>query len=113
MSAALGKYHNRKINTNYGKFDSRKELNRFRELSLLQRAGEISGLQRQVRFELIPASRDEEGRVVERACYYIADFVYMEKGNRVVEDAKGVRTKEYIIKRKLMLWVHNIKIQEV
>jgi len=113
MAENIRKYHNRKISTPYGKFDSRKELNRFRELSLLQRAGEISGLQRQVRFELIPASRDEKGRVVERACYYVADFVYIEGGNRVVEDAKGVRTKEYIIKRKLMLWVHNIRIQEV
>lgn len=55
------------------------------------------------------------GRCLERACTYVADFVYVDcaTGETVVEDAKGVRTKEYVIKRKLMLWVHGIQVKEV
>lgn len=54
------------------------------------------------------------GRLIEKPVYYIADFVYIDKhGNTVVEDTKGVRTKDYVIKRKLMLWRHGIKVQEV
>ena len=59
----------------------------------------------------ISAMRKKE--LIERGVYYIADFVYYRDGEYVVEDAKGVRTKEYIIKRKLMLYVHGIKIKEV
>ena len=77
------------------------------ELKLLERAGEISNLQRQVKYDLIPK------RGKERSVTYIADFVYQEKGNTVVEDVKGVRTKEYILNRKLMNWVHAIQIQEI
>ena len=65
-----------------------------------------------MRFELIP-SQYRDGRCVERAAHYIADFVYMEDGKKVVEDTKGFRTKDYILKRKLMLMVHNIRIKEV
>lgn len=52
-------------------------------------------------------------KIVERAVKYKADFVYKENGETVVEDTKGVKTKDYIIKRKLMLWVHGISIREV
>ena len=53
--------------------------------------------------------------MIEKSCVYIADFVYKdeETGRTVVEDAKGVKTKDYIIKRKLMLWLHGIRIAEV
>jgi hypothetical protein len=51
--------------------------------------------------------------VAERRCVYVADFVYTEDGKKVVEDTKGMRTKEYVIKRKLMLYIHHIKIKEV
>lgn len=88
-------------------FDSRREARRYIELELMQRAGEICDLKRQVKFELIPKQRGE------RPCSYIADFVYWKDGERIVEDVKGVRTRDYIIKRKLMLWVHGIRIQEV
>lgn len=89
-------------------FDSKKEFYRWCELRLLERAGKITDLQRQVKFELIPK---QEG---ERACTYVADFVYKDSnGKKIVEDAKGVRTDAYRIKRKMMLWVHGIKIQEV
>ena len=93
-------------------FASAKEANRYEELKLLQKAGKIQGLQMQVKFELIPAQRIN-GKLVERACTYKADFVYIEDGKKVVEDTKGFRTKDYIIKRKLMLYVHGIRIKEV
>ena len=109
---ALSKYNSRKVNLNGEKFDSHKEARRYGELVLLERAGQISHLERQVKFELIPSQR-VDGMVVERACTYVADFVYMDNGKKIVEDAKGFRTKEYIIKRKLMLYVHGIRIKEV
>lgn len=89
-------------------FDSKKEYYRYCDLKLLEKAGEIKDIQRQVKFELIPK---QEG---ERAVNYIADFVYIDRnGKKVIEDTKGIRTPEYIIKRKLMLWRYNIKILEV
>lgn len=104
------KYHAQKS----GGYDSRKEHRRAGELRIMQRAGIISDLREQVRYELIPVQRSADGKkVLERACYYIADFVYTdENGNTVVEDTKGVRTDVYRIKRKLMLKVHGIIITE-
>ena len=90
-----------------------KEARRWRELQLLERAGEISYLRRQVEFVLIPNQRDPNGKIIERQCKYVADFVYWENGEIVVEDTKGVKTKEYIIKRKLMLQNFHIRIKEV
>lgn len=108
----MPKYGNRKITRDGITFDSLKECNRYCELKLMQRAGVISGLQLQVSFELIPAQR-VGGKVVERAANYIADFVYQQNGETVVEDTKGFRTKDYILKRKLMLWRYGIRIREV
>lgn len=93
-------------------FASTKEANRYEELKLLQKARKIQDLQMQVKFELIPTQRIN-GKVAERKCAYKADFVYIENGKKVVEDTKGVKTKDYIIKRKLMLYVHGIRIKEV
>jgi hypothetical protein len=107
----MAKYHNRKVTRDGETFDSVKEYRRFCELRLLEKAGAVTDLQRQVKFELIPAQRID-GKVVERACSYVADFVYIENGQQVVEDAKGMRTQEYRLKRKLMLWVHGIRIRE-
>ena len=109
------KYHNRKIEIDGITFDSAKEARRWQELKLLERAGEIYDLQRQVPFIVIPAQRDEKGKLIEREVKYIADFTYKEKGSliRTVEDAKGIRTKEYIIKRKLMLHRFGLRIKEV
>lgn len=89
-----------------------------------QRVGIISNLREQVPFTLIPAQygqdpTDPHGKtarvLLERPCRYIADFVYTdnETGETIVEDTKGVRTKEYVIKRKLMLHIHGIKITEL
>lgn len=88
------------------------ELHAYCELKLMQRAGVISDLRMQVSFELIPSQR-VDGKVVERAVNYIADFVYQQDGQTVVEDTKGFRTKDYILKRKLMLWRHGIRVREV
>ena len=108
----MTKYHNRKITRDGEDFDSIKEYRRFCELSLLAKAGKVTDLKRQVKFELIPSQRID-GKVVERPCSYVADFVYEnEKGRVVVEDTKGVRTDAYKIKRKLMLHKYGITIKE-
>ncbi len=117
------KYRNKKIEVGGIVFDSKKEANRYRELLLLEKAGAISDLQRQVKFLLIPAQREPDtigvrggihiGKLLEKECAYYADFVYTENGKAVVEDTKGIRTADYIIKRKLMLHVHGIQIREV
>ena len=119
------KYHNQKLVRNGETFDSLKEYKRYLELCLLVKAGQIDGLQRQVRFVLIPEQREPDiigarggvtkGRLLERRCEYIADFVYTYNGKTVVEDTKSeaTKTKDYIIKRKLMLYVNGIKICEV
>ena len=106
------KYGNRKVTICGETFDSMREYDRYCVLKLMQRAGKIHDLHRQVKFELIPAQKEGK-KVVERAVYYIADFVYWEGDTMIVEDAKGVRTDVYILKRKLMLLQHGIKIQEV
>lgn len=112
----MNKFHNRKTAFEGDIFDSKKEAQRWAELLLLQRAGMITGLRRQVSFPLIPSQtyRENGKRKTEREVIYIADFVYYGKeGEFVVEDAKGYRTREYILKRKLMLYFHKIHIREV
>ena len=101
------KYGARKLTAPDGQvFDSVKEYHRWGCLRLLERAGKIKDLKRQVKFELIPK---QEG---ERACNYIADFTYMENGELIVEDCKGFKTDVYKIKKKLMLMEHGIRIRE-
>ena len=109
------KYHSKKVVVDGITFDSSKEARRYGELMALRLAGEIRDLELQKSFELLPVQRDSAGRVVERAVRYKADFYYYDNRRRryVVEDTKGVRTDDYIIKRKLMLYVHKIKINEV
>lgn len=95
-------------------------------MKLLERAGKISDLQTQVKFVLIPAQREPDtigprggrkpGRLMEQELAYVADFVYTEDGKQVVEDVKGYKGGNayaiFSIKRKLMLWVHGIKVRE-
>ena len=121
------KYGNQKASSWDGqRFDSQKERGRFYDLCMLQRAGEIRDLQTQVKFTLIPTQREpgtigprggvKKGKLIEKECFYVADFVYYTKdGEMVVEDTKSeaTKTEAYIIKRKLMLWVHGIRIQEI
>ena len=120
------KYFAKKTTINGIEFDSRKESRRYQDLLLLERAGAIQDLQRQVKFVLIPAQYEtyerygkngqklQDGqRTLERECSYVADFVYQMDGEMVVEDTKGFRTNDYIIKRKLMLYIHGIRVREV
>lgn len=88
---------------------------------MLERTGHISNLQRQVSFELIPAIKEpdtvgpkggiKKGKTIQKACTYIADFVYIKDGETIVEDAKGMETEVFKIKRKLMRWRHGIDIK--
>lgn len=117
------KYYSRKITRDGKTFDSLKEYRRFCELSLLEKAGAITDLKRQVEFVLIPAQREPDtigkrggiikGKTIEQKCSYVADFVYQENGKTIVEDTKGFRTKDYILKRKMMLYFHGIRIKEI
>lgn len=119
------KYHAVKITFNDETFDSKRELGRYAELLKLQDKGIIKDLARQVKYVLIPTQREpgtigprggiRQGKLLENECSYVADFVYqiVETGQIVVEDTKGVRTKDYIIKRKLMLFVYGIQIKEI
>lgn len=126
------KYGNKKTVVDGIEFDSLKEARRYWELKLLQRAGKIEGLELQKEFELIPAQyetfprygktgkRLQDGeRCIEKSCTYKADFAYMKDGQLVVEDTKGYRDPasagyaKFVIKRKLMLWLHGIKITEI
>ena len=119
----MSKYHSKKVTIGGEVFDSKKEARRYSELLLLLRAGAITELKRQVEFELIPAQREpdiagprggvKKGRVIEQKCSYVADFVYKDNGKLVVEDTKGFKTKDYIIKRKLMLYIHKIRVKEI
>lgn len=112
----MNKFRNKKIFTTAGKFDSKREMNRYLELVALQEAGEIAELERQARYILVNSQRREDG-TVERPVSYTADFHYTDKeGKIIVEDVKSPRTRknpEYIIKRKLMLERYGITIREV
>ena len=118
------KYHNKKVYCDGMTFDSKKEAQRYHELLMLQQSGHIQSLKRQVPFELIPEQREPEtvdnrgrnkrGRLLERKVMYFADFAYFDNDlmEYVVEDVKGFKTPEYKLKRKLMLYMHNIRIKE-
>lgn len=123
----MSKYLSKKAEYNGIKFDSRKEMKRYITLLGELEKGEISDLELQVKYILIPAQREPStyntrgkevlGKVIERECSYIADFKYLRDGNVVVEDVKGYRRGQayslYTIKRKLMLERYGIRIAEV
>ena len=122
--ANFNKYHARKANCFYGhQHDSKKEAERCNDLHLMQAHGLISGLEIQKKYQLIPQQREPDtttatgktvkGKVIEREVNYIADFVYVENGATVVEDTKGMRLPEYVLKRKLMLFKYGIRIKEI
>lgn len=129
MSKKVSKYRAKKTVVDGIEFDSKKEATRYSELKLLERAGEIKNLQLQVPFVLIPAQYQEEKaitkrgkekintKLVERKITYIADFVYTKNEEMIVEDVKGYKNSTayevYKIKRKLMLYIHGIRVQEV
>ena len=109
----MTKYRSQPVVVNGIKFDSRREARRYQELQLLLRAGEITQLQLQKKYTLIPAQKKPSGGT-ERAVTYTADFVYIDRtGKETVEDAKGMKTQQYIIRRKLMLYIHGIEVIEI
>ena len=107
--ARVSKYSNKQAIARDGAvFPSKKECRRYEELVLLERIGEIKDLARQVRWTLIPT---QDG---ERCVQYVSDFQYLDRDGKLhVEDTKGFRTKDYIIKRKLLKWVHGVTIEEL
>lgn len=127
---SYSKYKAKKTEVDGIVFASKKEAQRYAVLKVLEKSGVISDLRIQVPFVLIPEQREPEewipykkpvkgkagrwkpGKTIERPCVYVADFVYQQDGQTVVEDVKGRRTKEYIVKRKLMLKEHGIRIKE-
>ena len=127
--SSYNKYKNTKIEQNGEKFDSKKEYYEWLKLKRLEEMGLIFNLRRQVPFVLIPTQYEtytettktgkvkEKKRVVEKECKYIADFVYIDNqtNEKIVCDTKSeiTKTPAYKIKKKLMLYVHHIKITEM
>lgn len=124
----MNKFHAKKIQYDGQIFDSKAECKRYKELVLAQDTGMIKNLCRQVEYPLIPDQMEtstetytkgprkgllKPGKLLERAVTYVADFVYEKNGETVVEDVKGMKTKDYILKRKMMLYFHGIHIKEV
>lgn len=106
------KYRNKKTTLDGVEFDSKREAARYSQLRMLERVGQIRDLSLQPKFTLVDSQRRADGKA-ERPVVYIADFMYFEGDICVVEDAKGMKTPEYIIKRKLMLSRHGITVKEV
>lgn len=116
------KYRNKIIETDDGKFDSQKEYHWWCVLKRKQELGQISNLQRQVKFVLIPSQYADievggkaKVKMLEKECSYIADFVYTDSrtGETIVADTKSKITESnstFIIKRKLMLLIYETKI---
>ena len=109
------KYGNKKVIFDGETFDSKKEAQRFAQLKVLERAGAIGCLERQKKYVLIPKQTGSDGKIAEREVAYIADFVYFDRSKckTVIEDTKGYRTPEYIIKRKLMRYILGYEIDEI
>jgi hypothetical protein len=103
----MSKYRNRPCEYQGIKFPSHRERDRWIYLSSLLIDGKIASLRRQTRFLLVPKCGEN------RPVHYVSDFDYLENDIYVVEDSKGKRTKDYIIKKKLMAWLHKIEIREV
>lgn len=100
------KYRNKKTSVDGIRFDSKKEAKRYLELKILEKAGAIQDLRRQVPYVLI--NKSSYGRAIK----YVADFVYYEDDKLVVEDVKGVRTPVYKLKKRLMAERFGIEVKE-
>lgn len=105
------KYHNKKVIYDGIEFDSEKEKNRYIGLKQLERLGVIQNLQRQVKYELQPSFK-LNGKTI-RSITYIADFVYIQDGAEIIEDVKGMRTKEYLLKKKMFEYKYQKEIKEI
>ena len=106
------KYHNRKTVVDGITFDSVKEASRWQELKLMERSGEIVGLVRQVRIELVPKTK------LHKARFYVCDFVYFDKAQNktIYEDVKGYKKglayQLFTLKRDILYWRHGIEVTE-
>ena len=121
------KYNATKVAVDGDIYDSKKEARRGTELALAEKAGEIQNLRRQVKFVLVPEQREPDtvgprggkkrGKLIEKELAYIADFVYEQDGQTIVEDVKGYRDggayRMFVVKRKLMLFLRGIRVTEV
>lgn len=108
------KYRNQRTEIDGIKFDSKGEANRWCELKLMEKAGQITNLRRQIAWELIPnqyAVVEGCRKCLERRVTYVADFVYQRGGELIVEDYKGIQTEAFKIKKKLMLWRYGIEVR--
>lgn len=113
LSFGSTKYKNKRITVNGVKFDSIKEANRYCDLLLLERAGEITGLKLQVPFKLLDSYVRADGKII-RGITYIADFMYYDKDGKMhVEDVKGVKTEVYKLKKKLFEKLYGILLEEI
>lgn len=118
------KYRAKKVTIGGETFDSQKEYNRWQELKIMQRAGIIRDLQRQVHFQLTPVVREpdtvgprggvKKGKVILERSEYIADFCYIDTATEeyIVEDVKGFKTPEYTLKKKFLYHERGILIHE-
>lgn len=117
------KYGNQKITIDNITFDSTGEGLRYKELKRLEKTGQITDLQLQKKFIIVPEIREpdtvgprggvKKGELIQSAAYYIADFVYYDKnGELIVEDFKGFKTDLYKLKKKLMKYIYDIDIKE-
>ena len=113
----MNKYGAKKTVVNGERFDSKKEAERYKQLRLMERAGIITGLQRQVRYLLLPTRYDDAGKAIIHSAVYIADFVYYRNDDLVVEDVKGYRKGPaynlFTLKKKLMYDKYGILVDEV
>lgn len=126
-----GKYGNKKVEIDGETFDSLKEARRGKELELLEQAGKIKNLRRQVIYPLIPAQREpdtigprggvKKGKLIERGVDYVCDFEYIDckTGEKIIEDVKGYRDtnsaayKVFVLKRKMVLFKYGIRVIEI
>lgn len=92
-------------------FDSALEAKRYKQLKLLEDVGTIKNLMLQPKFNLMDSFK-YDGKTI-RAIIYIADFMYEEDDKKIVEDVKGIRTKEYIIKSKLFIKKYILELKYV
>lgn len=108
------KYHNKKVIYKGIKFDSKKEMQRYKDLELLESTDYICNLELQKKFLLQEGYINAKGKKI-RPIYYIADFYYFDllKDKWVVEDTKGVRTEVYKLKKKLFEYIYNLTIDEL
>lgn len=113
INHSRAKYGNTKVEVNGVKYDSKKEAKRAEELERQERLGIISNLEKQKKYVLQPSFKFAGHTIREIA--YVADFVYMENGEQIVEDCKSPITRAnpiYRLKKKMMMYVHGIEIRE-